>query len=108
MLADLLAATNVLTSVKDALPVIMGLIVIEGLLSVDNALAIAAMASHLDEKKRKLAMNIWLHRRLWFPHHSPACGFLDYRQYVGEARRGVVSRLAHVRAFCRAKRSGWG
>jgi YkoY family integral membrane protein len=58
MLVDLLAATDVLTSVKEALPVIMGLIVIEGLLSVDNALAIAAMASHLDEKKRKLAMNI--------------------------------------------------
>lgn len=58
MFVDLLAATDVLTSVKEALPVIMGLIVIEGLLSVDNALAIAAMASHLDEKKRKLAMNI--------------------------------------------------
>ena len=42
----------------DALPVIMGLILIEGLLSVDNALAIAAMASHLDEKKRAKAMNI--------------------------------------------------
>jgi len=49
MLVDLLAATDVLTSVKEALPVIMGLIVIEGLLSVDNALAIAAMASHLEE-----------------------------------------------------------
>lgn len=41
-----------------ALPVIMGLILIEGLLSVDNALAIAAMASHLDEKRRAVAMNI--------------------------------------------------
>lgn len=41
-----------------ALPVIMGLILIEGLLSVDNALAIAAMASHLDEKRRNQAMNI--------------------------------------------------
>ncbi len=36
----------------------MGLILIEGLLSVDNALAIAAVASHLDEKKRRVAMNI--------------------------------------------------
>jgi tellurite resistance protein TerC len=41
-----------------ALPVIFGLILIEGLLSVDNALAIAAMANHLDEKKRRTAMNI--------------------------------------------------
>ena len=37
---------------------VLALIVIEGLLSVDNALAIAAMASHLDEKQRKTAMNI--------------------------------------------------
>ena len=38
--------------------VIAALVLIEGLLSVDNALAIAAMASHLDEKKRKLAVTI--------------------------------------------------
>lgn len=31
---------------------------IEGLLSVDNALAIAALASHLDEKRRKIAMTV--------------------------------------------------
>lgn len=43
---------------KDALLVVISLIVIEGLLSVDNALAIAAMASHLDEKKRKVAMTV--------------------------------------------------
>lgn len=36
--------------------VVAALIVIEGLLSVDNALAIAALASHLDEKRRKIAM----------------------------------------------------
>ena len=41
-----------------ALYVVAALVVIEGLLSVDNALAIAAMASHLDEKKRKVAMTI--------------------------------------------------
>ncbi len=41
-----------------ALYVVGALIVIEGLLSVDNALAIAAMASHLEEKKRKLAITI--------------------------------------------------
>ncbi len=52
----ILAETSLFT--KDALLVIVSLIVIEGLLSVDNALAIAAMASHLDEKKRKVAMTI--------------------------------------------------
>ena len=41
-----------------SLQVIVALIVIEGLLSVDNALAIAALASHLDEKRRKIAMTI--------------------------------------------------
>ena len=41
-----------------SLYVIAALIVIEGLLSVDNALAIAALASHLDEKRRKIAMTV--------------------------------------------------
>ena len=41
-----------------SLQVVLALIVIEGLLSVDNALAIAALASHLDEKKRKVAMTV--------------------------------------------------
>ncbi|GEP41296.1 TerC family protein [Brevifollis gellanilyticus] len=60
MIAEFLAAAD--PSLWDkfvhALPVIMGLVLIEGLLSVDNALAIAAMASHLDEKQRSRAMNI--------------------------------------------------
>ncbi len=42
----------------EALPIIISLIVIEGLLSVDNALAIAAMASHLPEKQRYLALRL--------------------------------------------------
>jgi len=58
MLAELIATTDFLPVLREALPVIVGLIVIEGLLSVDNALAIAAMASHLEEKQRKVAMNI--------------------------------------------------
>jgi len=41
---------------RDALPVIISLIVIEGLLSVDNALAIAAMARHLPEKQQLVAL----------------------------------------------------
>jgi tellurite resistance protein TerC len=42
----------------DALPVIVSLIIIEGLLSVDNALAIAAMASHLPGKQKQLALKV--------------------------------------------------
>jgi len=44
--------------IVEAVPIIISLILIEGLLSVDNALAIAAMASHLPEKERKLALRI--------------------------------------------------
>jgi YkoY family integral membrane protein len=40
----------------EEIPVIVSLIAIEGLLSVDNALAIAAMASHLPEKQKYLAL----------------------------------------------------
>lgn len=58
MIFEFLAATDLWTTVKDGIPVVLALIVIEGLLSVDNALAIAAMASHLEEKERKKAMNI--------------------------------------------------
>ncbi len=41
-----------------AIPVIISLIIIEGLLSVDNALAIAAMANHLPEKQRIIALRL--------------------------------------------------
>lgn len=58
MPAEIFAAATLWQSFVDALPVILGLILIEGLLSVDNALAIAAMAAHLDEKRRAMAMNI--------------------------------------------------
>lgn len=58
MIADILAAADTWQTIQEGLPVVLSLIVIEGLLSVDNALAIAAMARHLDEKKRQMAMNI--------------------------------------------------
>ena len=59
MLADVsLLFADFSATLSEALPVILGLIMIEGLLSVDNALAIAAMASHLKEDERKRAMNI--------------------------------------------------
>lgn len=40
----------------DAFPVILSLVIIEGLLSVDNALAIAAMANHLPEPQKRQAL----------------------------------------------------
>lgn len=58
MIFEFLAAADLWTTVKDGIPVVLALVVIEGLLSVDNALAIAAMASHLNEDQRKKAMNI--------------------------------------------------
>jgi tellurite resistance protein TerC len=39
-----------------ALPVILSLIILEGLLSVDNAMIIAAMVSHLPERQQKIAL----------------------------------------------------
>lgn len=55
---DLLAAFAFPTSPEliEAIPVIISLIIIEGLLSVDNALAIAAMASHLPGKQKYQAL----------------------------------------------------
>lgn len=56
---DLLAEASISALfTPQAAYVVIALIVIEGLLSVDNALAIAALASHLDEKRRKVAMTI--------------------------------------------------
>ncbi len=45
-----------LSEILDALPVIFSLVLIESLLSVDNAIAIAAMARHLPEHQQKLAL----------------------------------------------------
>lgn len=45
-----------LADVVNALPVILSLIIIEGLLSVDNALGIAAMANHLPGKQKQQAL----------------------------------------------------
>jgi YkoY family integral membrane protein len=63
MIFDLLAEAEVTSNFASlftlaSLQIVVALIVIEGLLSVDNALAIAALASHLDEKKRKVAMTV--------------------------------------------------
>lgn len=44
------------TQILEALPIIASLVMIEGLLSVDNALAIAAMTSHLPEAQRVRAI----------------------------------------------------
>jgi len=49
-----------LPHLREAIPVILSLIVIEGLLSVDNLLAIATLASHLPPNQRKLALRLGL------------------------------------------------
>jgi tellurite resistance protein TerC len=49
-------ALPTLAEFGEAFPVVVSLIIIEGLLSVDNALAIAAMARHLPEPQQKLAL----------------------------------------------------
>ena len=51
---------EILPALKEALPVIISLIVIEGLLSVDNILAIASLASRLPPHQRKLAVRLGL------------------------------------------------
>lgn len=57
MLADLFSQES-LDTFLEAVPVIISLIIIEGLLSVDNALAIAAMASHLPGKQKYWALRV--------------------------------------------------
>lgn len=47
-----------LDELATAIPVIISLILIEGLLSVDNALAIAAMANHLPGKQKIMALRL--------------------------------------------------
>jgi YkoY family integral membrane protein len=47
-----------LSELINGLPIILSLIIIEGLLSVDNALAIAAMASELPGKQKQLALKL--------------------------------------------------
>lgn len=57
MLAEIFTPEFIKT-VQEAVPVIVSLIIIEGLLSVDNALAIAAMASHLPGKQKYWALRV--------------------------------------------------
>jgi len=57
MLAEILSP-EIREIILEAVPVIISLIIIEGLLSVDNALAIAAMASHLPGKQKYWALRV--------------------------------------------------
>jgi len=50
----------------EAIPIIISLIIIEGLLSVDNALAIAAMASHLPGKQKVMALRLGIFGAYFF------------------------------------------
>lgn len=47
-----------MTEIVNALPVIISLVIMEGLLSVDNAMVIAAMVSHLPDKQRNQALRV--------------------------------------------------
>jgi YkoY family integral membrane protein len=58
MIQNLLHHLPSLHELGTAIPVILSLILIEGLLSVDNAMAIAAMASHLPKDKQKTALKL--------------------------------------------------
>ncbi len=51
---------EILPQLREAAPVIISLIIIEGLLSVDNMLAIATLASQLPENQKKLALRTGL------------------------------------------------
>ena len=57
MLAEFLSPQT-LHILAEAVPVIISLIIIEGLLSVDNALAIASMASHLPGRQKFWALRV--------------------------------------------------
>lgn len=50
----------------DALPVIASLVLIEGLLSIDNALAVAAFAAHLPKHQQKFALRIGISGAYFF------------------------------------------
>lgn len=51
---------DLLPQLHDAAPIIVSLIIIEGLLSVDNMLAIAALASNLPESQKRTALRLGL------------------------------------------------
>lgn len=54
----LLFESPLLAEILGSAPVIVSLIIIEGLLSVDNALAIAAMARHLPKEQQRVALRL--------------------------------------------------
>ncbi len=49
---------EILIHLRDAAPAILMLVIMEGLLSVDNVLAIASLASELPERERKTALRL--------------------------------------------------
>jgi tellurite resistance protein TerC len=51
---------EIIPYLKEAAPVIISLIIIEGLLSVDNILAIATLAAQLPDKQKKIALRMGL------------------------------------------------
>jgi YkoY family integral membrane protein len=58
--AAVVMLAEIIPYLKEAAPVIISLIIIEGLLSVDNILAIATLAAQLPEKQKKIALRMGL------------------------------------------------
>jgi len=103
----------------EALPVIVSLIIIEGLLSVDNALAIAAMANHLPGRQKYLALKFgiigayffrglclafaaWIIENPWLK----ICGaaylvylMCDHFRGSGDAKNADISKMAQRGVF---------
>lgn len=66
MLQQLLQHIPNTSEIITAIPVIISLIIIEGLLSVDNAMAIAAMASVLPKNQQQLALKLGIFGAFFF------------------------------------------
>ena len=76
------------------------LVILEGLLSADNALVLAVMVKPLPEKQRKRALfrNSW---RLCFPFHCNRGWCLPYKIMVGKIIGCRLSCMAGDKVFYR-------
>lgn len=71
------------SQVEEAVPVIVSLIIIQGLLSVDNMLAIAALANSLPAAKKKVALRLGLAGAYLFRCAAlPFAGFIMRNEWV--------------------------
>jgi len=72
-----------LSPLDEAVPVIVSLIIIQGLLSVDNMLAIAALANSLPAERKKLALRLGMAGAYLFRCAAlPFAGFIMRNEWV--------------------------